>query len=134
MEVDGASLHNYVPYGLDVPPGGQGQDTRARGMRAPIANEPAIYREVICAALKELRPDIEIFTSEPDDLEGEFLRILPQLVVCSRPTKLVERDAPACVELYPGGASHAVVKSLDGSRRTLPTMDFDTLLSILDGI
>jgi hypothetical protein len=23
---------------------------------------------------------------------------------------------------------------LDGSRRTLPTMDFDTLLSILDGI
>ena len=58
-----------------------------------MANEPAIYREVICAALKELRPDIEIFTSEPDDLEGEFLRILPQLVVCSRPTKLVERKA-----------------------------------------
>jgi hypothetical protein len=103
-------------------------------MRALIANEPAIYWEVICAALKELRPDIEIFTSEPDDLEGEFLRILPQLVVCSRPTKLVEREAPACVELYPGGASHAVVKSLDGSRRTLPTMDSDTLLSILDGI
>jgi hypothetical protein len=103
-------------------------------MRALIANEPAIYREVISAALKELTPDIEIFTSEPDDLEGEFLRILPQLVVCSRPTKLVEREAPAWVELYPGGASHAVVKSLDGSRRTLPTMDFDTLLSILDGI
>jgi len=34
-------------------------------MRALIANEPAIYREVICAALKEFRPDIEIFTSEP---------------------------------------------------------------------
>jgi hypothetical protein len=34
-------------------------------MRAVIANEPAIYREVISAALKELRPDIEIFTSEP---------------------------------------------------------------------
>jgi hypothetical protein len=117
-----------------VPPSGRGHDTGARGMRALIANEPAIYREVISAALKELRPDIEIFISQPDDLEGEFLRILPQLVVCSRPTKLVEREAPAWVELYPGGASHAVVKSLDGSRRTLPTMDFDTLLSILDGI
>ena len=117
-----------------MPPGGQGQDTRARGMRALIANEPAIYREVICAALKELRPDIEIFTSEPDDLEGEFLRLLPQLVVCSRPTNLVEREAPAWVELYPGGASHAVVKNFDGSRRTIPDMDFDTLLSILDSI
>ena len=73
-------------------------------MRALIANEPAIYREVISATLKELRPDIEIFTSEPDDLEGEFLRIQPQLVVCSRPTKLVEREAPAWIELYPGGA------------------------------
>ncbi len=99
-----------------------------------MANSPRAYREVISAALKELRPDIEIFTCEPDDLEGEFLRILPHFVVCSRPTKLVEREAPAWVELYPGGASHAVVRSLDGSRRTLPGMDFDTLLSILDGI
>jgi hypothetical protein len=103
-------------------------------MRALIANEPALYREVISAALKELRPDIEIFTSEPDDLEGEFLRLLPQLVVCSRPTKLVEREAPAWIELYPGGSSHAVVKNIDGSCRTIPEMDFDTLLSILDSI
>jgi hypothetical protein len=86
------------------------------------------------AALKELWPDIEIFTSEPDDLEVEYLRILPQLVVCSRPTKLVERETPAWVELYPGGASLAVVKSLDGCLRTVPGMDFDTLLSISDGI
>ena len=77
---------------------------------------------------------MEIFTSEPDDLEGEFLRILPHFVVCSRPKKLVEREAPAWVELYPDGTSHAVVKSLDGSRRTLPGLDFDTLLSILAGI
>jgi hypothetical protein len=116
-----------------MPPSSRGQDTTAICMRALIASEPAIYREVISVALKELRPDIETFTSEPDDLE-EFLRILPQLVVCSRPTKLVEREAPAWIELYPSGASHAVVKGLDGSRRTLPGMDFDTLLSILAGI
>jgi hypothetical protein len=46
----------------------------------------------------------------------------------------VEREAPAWIELFPGGTWHAVVKSPDGSRRTLPTMDFDTLLSILDSI
>jgi hypothetical protein len=117
-----------------VPPSGRGQDTGTRGMRALIANEPAIYREVFSSALKELRPDMEIFTSKPDDLEGEFLHIVPRFVVFSRPKKPVEREAPAWVELYPDGASHAVVKSLDGSRRILPGMDFDTLLSILAGI
>jgi len=92
-------------------------------MRALIANGPAMYREVISAALRELRPDIEIFTAEPEDLETEFLRLLPRLVICSRLTKRVERGAP-----------HAVVGTLDGSRRTLPAMDFDTLLSIFDAI
>jgi predicted glycosyltransferase len=53
-------------------------------MRALIANGPAMYREVISAALRELRPDIEIFTAEPEDLETEFLRLLPRLVICSR--------------------------------------------------
>ena len=102
-------------------------------MRALIANEPAIYREVLSAALKEFRPGIEIFTAEPEDLEGEFLRLLPQIVVCNRTTKRVEREAPAWVELYPDGASHAVVRGPGGCRKTLSSLDFDTLLSILDG-
>jgi hypothetical protein len=97
-----------------------------------IANAPAMYREVISATLRELRPGIEVFTAEPEDLESEFLRLLPELVVCSRLTKRVELEAPMWIELYPDGASHAVVGSLDGSRTILPGLDFDTLLSILD--
>jgi len=103
-------------------------------MRALIANEPAIYREAISAALRQLRPGIEVFTAEPDDLEGEFLRLLPELVVSSQPTKRVESYASVWVELYPDGASHAVVRSIDGSREILSSMDFDELLSILDAI
>jgi hypothetical protein len=38
------------------------------------------------------------------------------------------------IELYPDGASQAVVGTLDGSRTLLRAMDFDTLLAILDGI
>ena len=93
-----------------------------------------MYREVISATLQELRPEIEVFTADPEDLEGEFLRLLPQLVVCNRLTKHVELEAPVWIELYPDGASHAVVGNLDGSRTLLPGMDFDTLLAILDGI
>jgi len=99
-----------------------------------IANRPAMYREVISAALRERRPGLEVFTADPEDLEGEFLRLMPQLVVCSRLTKRVEHEAPVWIELYPGGASHAVVGNPDGSRTLLPGLDFDTLLTILDGI
>jgi hypothetical protein len=103
-------------------------------LRALIANGPAMYREVISAALRELRPGVEVFTAEPEDLEGEFLRLLPHLVACSRLTKRVKLGAPVWVELYPDGAPYAVVGSPEGSRMTLPGIDFDTLLSILDGV
>jgi hypothetical protein len=46
-------------------------------MRGLKANEPAIYREVNSAALEELRPDMEIFISEPDDLEGSSYASCP---------------------------------------------------------
>jgi hypothetical protein len=127
-------VHKWRPQGPNVPAYGRRQGVGTRGMRALIANEPAMYREAISAALKELRPGIEVFTAEPEDLEGEFLRLLPQLVVCSQLTKHVELDAPLWVELYPDGAPYAVVRSLDGSRTTFSSMTFDTLLSILDGI
>jgi len=93
-----------------------------------------MYREVISAALRELRPGIEVFTADPEDLEGVFLRLMPQLVVCSRLTKRVEHEAPVWIELYPDGASQAVVGNPDGSSTLLPGIDFDTLLAILDGI
>jgi hypothetical protein len=103
-------------------------------VRALIANGPSMYREVISATLRELRPGIEVFTAEPEDLEGEFLRLMPQLVVCNRLTQRVELEAPVWIELYPDGASHAVIGNPDGSRTLFPGMDFDTLLAILDGI
>ena len=59
---------------------------------------------------------------------------MPQLVVCSGLTKRVELEAPVWIELYPDGASHAVVGNPEGSRTLLPGIDFDTLLTILDGI
>jgi len=104
MEVYGIVVHNAAPQNLKVPPDGRRQDIGARDMRALIANEPSMYREVISAALKELRPGIEIFTAEPDDLEGS------------------------------DGASRAVVRGLDGSRTTLSSMGLHTLLPILDSI
>jgi hypothetical protein len=101
-------------------------------MRVLVANEPTIYREVISAAFRVLRSGVEVFTVEPEELDREFSRLRPRLVVCSRLTRRVELDAPVWVVLYPHGASHAVVGHLDGRRTTLARIDFDTLLSVLD--
>jgi hypothetical protein len=100
-------------------------------MRVVLANEPAMYREVISTVLKDLRPRVEVFTAKPEDLNREFSRLLPQLVVCSRLTELVERNAAAWIELYPDGSSHTLV-ALGDKRATFADMDFDTLLAILD--
>jgi hypothetical protein len=64
-------------------------------MRVLVANEPTIYLEVISAAFRVLRPGVEVFTAKPEDLDLEFSRLRPQLVVCSRLTRRVELDAPA---------------------------------------
>jgi hypothetical protein len=100
-------------------------------MRVLVANEPFVYREVISAAFQELRPHVEVISVEPQNLDREFLRLVPHLVVCSRVTALVERGATAWVELYPEHAPRAVV-SLAGEETTSDAIDFDTLLSILD--
>jgi hypothetical protein len=63
-------------------------------MRVLVANEPTIYREVISAAFRVLRPCIQVFTAEPEELDQEFSRLQPQLVVCCRLTRRVEPYSP----------------------------------------
>ena len=113
----------------------QGEHTDTKGqsgsMRVLLANEPLAYREVLYGAIQKLRPYIEVRTAEPANLDEEFLRYTPGFVVCSRSTPLIEREAPAWVELYPGHTSGAVA-SLTGTKTTFEAMDFDVLLSILD--
>lgn len=100
-------------------------------MRVLVANEPRAYRVVISAALKELRPHLEVHTAQPTNLDEEFLRLAPGLVVCSRTTALIEEATASWVELYPDHSSGARA-SLAGEKTTFAEMDFDALLSILD--
>jgi hypothetical protein len=59
------------------------------------------------------------------------LRHAAGFVVCSRSTPLIEREALTWVELYPNHTSGALV-SLAGERKAFESMNFDTLLSVLD--
>jgi hypothetical protein len=100
-------------------------------MRILVAIEPLAYREVISYVIRELRPHVKIVVADPRNLNREFSRLAPHLVVCSKLTALVEREAPAWVELYPEYGSQAIVR-LAGEKSIFDGMDFNTLLSTLD--
>lgn len=105
----------------------------SNGMRVLMANEPRSYREAISGVIAQLRPGMEIFTARAPELDHEFSRIRPDLVLCSGLTETIEREAPAWIELHPDGDSRALV-SLGKDSVLYPDMDFERLLSIFDRV
>lgn len=100
-------------------------------MRVLLGNDPRSYRDTLATVLRHLHPDVEVSTAEPGDLDREVSLLRPEFVVCSHLSETVEREAPAWVELYPGGASYSRV-CVGGGTSTHPDMNLDTLLSVLD--
>ena len=100
-------------------------------VRVVVANEPRAYREVLAAAVHELRPGLEVQAVEPEELDRIVGRDLPHLVVCSRLSEVVETRAPAWVVLYPDGEARAVI-SVAGRQTTLAGIGFARILRLID--
>ena len=102
------------------------------GTRILVACELQSYRQALAAALRELRPDVEVFEAGKEDLDQEVERLGPHLVVCSKLTARVEDRAPSWIELYPNHGTRSVVSVL-GERSTVEEIQLSDLLSIIDG-
>lgn len=100
-------------------------------MHVIVANEPALYREVIAAAIQTLRPNLHVVATEPAGLDEAVGRLAPDLALCSRLTNVVERSVPAWVMVYPGGTRRVTV-SLAGRRRGAANLELAGLLAIVD--
>jgi hypothetical protein len=111
---------------------GRGYHPRMNGARVLVACELKSYSEAIASAFRVLRPGVEIFEVEEEDLDREVERLAPDLVVCSRLSERVEVRVPNWVELYPGCGSRSVV-SQRGERSTFEEVELSDLLSIVDG-
>jgi len=98
-----------------------------------IAFEPEYraYQGVIAAAIRVLRPHIEVETTDLDALEEEIQRLDPQLVICSRSNAADLSDRLAWVELSMDPMQPTRV-SIGGrySERTNPTLE--GLLEVID--
>jgi hypothetical protein len=101
------------------------------GKRILVACELQSYRQALAAAFRELRPDVEVFEAEKEDLDREVERLAPDLVVCSGLTPRVEDLAPSWVELYPDHGARSVVSVL-GERSIVEDIQLSDLLSIID--
>ena len=100
-------------------------------MRVVLANEPRYEREVLAAALRQLRPDVEVAELTPDRLDGELAALRPRLVVCGAASAAVRARVPAWVLLYPDGANLAVV-SVHGERATSGGLGLADLAALVD--
>jgi hypothetical protein len=96
-----------------------------------VANEPRAYREVIAAALRALRPELSVATTEPCGLDAAIVSLRPHFVLCSRLTEVVETRAPGWVVLYPDGAARVVI-GLTGRRSMAADIELSDLLAIVD--
>jgi hypothetical protein len=107
----------------------RGQEAAA--LRVLMGNSPQAYRDTLAAALGVLRPEIEVITVRPDELDAAVAMHAPDFVVCSELTQAIETCAPGWVLLYPDGAYTCVV-TVRGERTTVTDMKLETILAGID--
>ncbi len=106
-------------------------DRQSRKTRLVLACELRYYRGVIAHTLRELRPEVEVTTVEPADLDSSVLRLAPDIAICSEATQVVKERVPVWVELYPRHEAYSVV-SIGGKLKEYALIELSDLLSIVD--
>jgi len=106
-------------------------ELRPRKALVLLANEPRAYRESIAHVFRQLRPNVEVMTAEPEELEDCVLRLAPEMVVFSEAAGLVRERVPVWVELYPEYGQRSVV-GVGEERSTIEEIQLSDLLSVVD--
>lgn len=100
-------------------------------VRVLVANDLRSYRQVLAAALRQLRPEIEVFEVRPTLLDTRLGLLRPDLVVCSRITSRVELDVPSWIEFHTDHEPRSIV-CVAGHRSEIVDLQLEDLLSIVD--
>ncbi len=98
-----------------------------------IGNNPPLYREVLAATFRQLRPEFVVCAVLPADLDDYVCIFQPWLVICSTVSTTISSHSPAWIALFPEDKDEAIV-SVDGRRRSIPNATVLELLSVLDEV
>ena len=108
-------------------------DRIAKTVKMLLAVEPRAYREAVGLAIENLRPNVEVAVSAPEDLISEVARLAPTLVICGLPDSETSEEVTAWVELQsPQGYWQKATVRIRDDRFELINVQLDDLLSIID--
>lgn len=82
-------------------------------------------------AVRELRPETEVKTVEPESLEDEVSAFAPDMVICDKAGEAVQEHVKVWVELYPN-FSPLSVTSIGGQVSTIEGIQLADILEIID--
>ena len=78
-----------------------------------------------------MRPNVEVVTVEPDELDDYVLLLAPEMVIFSEAAGVVRERVPVWVELYPEYGPQSVV-GIGEERSTIEEIQLSDMLSIID--
>lgn len=93
--------------------------------------EHQLYREAVTRIVRDLRPHLEVWVSEPDSLGAAIVRLDPIMVICSRPNTVSPNGRPAWFELKPEPEGFGLL-CLDGEYSQTPNPALEELLRAVD--
>jgi len=97
--------------------------------RILVANELTSYRQTIAIVFRELHPGVEVLEADPETLDGEVARLVPDLVICSRVTATVKERAANWIELYPECNPFSTF-CIEGEHKAMEDVQLSDLLSV----
>jgi hypothetical protein len=102
-------------------------------IRVLVAVAPKIYRQTITLFLRSRRPDIEIRSADPLDLQRECALLEPHLLVChDGVSEDVRNRALFLVEIRYSDSLDAEVKANGKDPRRVEDIAIDDLLAIVE--
>ena len=97
--------------------------------RVLVANELVSYRQTIAMVIRDLYPGLEVFEADAEVLDGEVVRLGPDLVICSRATCMVRERVANWVELYPRRKPYSTIFT-GGECKTIEDVQLSDLLAL----
>lgn len=93
-----------------------------------------LYREVIAASIKVLRPHVEVVTTDLEGLEQEVARFGPKLIISSRPKMTTQSPTMAWIKVSTDGPTKPAEVWLGEDRWEASEPTIEMLAQVIDGI
>jgi hypothetical protein len=102
-------------------------------MSVLVTISPRMYRETVAHTIRSRRPDVEVQTCPPEDLERKLGLSMPDFLVCHDTAPEARERVPNRVEINYSDSLEATIFREDQATR-IADIGLERLLTVLDQI